>query len=54
MYNVYLAGPWFYGNQPKILDKVEKCLDSFNQCPLIPSSAVSLPRAVPVSVTDIS
>lgn len=31
MYNVYLAGPWFYGDQPKILDKVEKCLDSFEE-----------------------
>lgn len=30
-YNVYLAGPWFHGNQPEILDKVEKCLDDFGE-----------------------
>ena len=30
-YDVYLAGPWFHGNQPEILDKVEKCLDSFGE-----------------------
>lgn len=26
---VYLAGPWFYGDQPEKLSKVESCLDSF-------------------------
>ena len=26
---VYLAGPWFYGDQPTKLSKVESCLDSF-------------------------
>lgn len=28
---VYLAGPWFYGDQPEKLSKVESCLDSFNE-----------------------
>lgn len=31
MYNVYLAGPWFYGDQPEKLSKVESCLDSFKE-----------------------
>lgn len=31
MYKVYLAGPWFYGNQAEILSKVESCLDSFSE-----------------------
>ena len=26
---VYLAAPWFYGDQPEKLDRVESCLDSF-------------------------
>lgn len=26
---VYLAGPWFYGEQPQRLSRVEACLDSF-------------------------
>lgn len=29
MYKVYLAGPWFYGDQPEKLSKVEKCLDEY-------------------------
>lgn len=28
---VYLAGPWFYGDQPEKLSKVENCLDSFKE-----------------------
>lgn len=28
---VYLAGPWFYGDQPEKLSKVESCLDSFKE-----------------------
>lgn len=31
MYKVYLAGPWFYGDQPEKLSKVESCLDSFKE-----------------------
>ena len=31
MYNVYLAGPWFYGDQPEKLGRVESCLDSFSE-----------------------
>ena len=31
MYKVYLAAPWFYGNQPEKLSKVENCLDSFKE-----------------------
>lgn len=31
MYNVYLAGPWFYGDQPEKLSKVEACLDSYGE-----------------------
>lgn len=31
MYNVYLAGPWFYGDQPEKLGRVESCLDSFKE-----------------------
>ena len=31
MYNVYLAGPWFRGDQPEKLSKVESCLDSFKE-----------------------
>lgn len=27
---VYLAGPWFYGDQPEKLSRVEACLDSFS------------------------
>lgn len=29
MYKVYLAGPWFYGDQSEKLSKVEKCLDKY-------------------------
>ena len=28
---VYLAGPWFYGDQPEKLSRVESCLDSFKE-----------------------
>lgn len=28
---VYLAGPWFYGDQPERLSRVESCLDSFSE-----------------------
>lgn len=28
-YNVYLAAPWFHEGEPERLDKVEACLDSF-------------------------
>lgn len=28
-YNVYLAAPWFHEGEPERLDKVESCLDSF-------------------------
>lgn len=28
---VYLAGPWFYGDQPEKLSRVEACLDSFTK-----------------------
>lgn len=28
---VYLAGPWFYGDQPERLGKVEACLDSYKE-----------------------
>ena len=28
--NVYLAGPWFYGDQPEKLSKVEALLDSYD------------------------
>lgn len=31
MYNVYLAGPWFYSDQPEKLGRVESCLDSFKE-----------------------
>ena len=31
MIKVYLAGPWFYGDQPEKLSKVESCLDSYSE-----------------------
>lgn len=31
MIKVYLAGPWFYGDQPEKLSKVENCLDSYKE-----------------------
>lgn len=31
MIKVYLAGPWFHGNQAEILSKVESCLDGFKE-----------------------
>lgn len=31
MLKVYLAGPWFYGDQPEKLSRVERCLDSFSE-----------------------
>lgn len=31
MMKIYLAGPWFYGDQPEKLSKVEACLDSYKE-----------------------